>query len=172
MTISQIPYPLVNGFRQSFVSTSVRFAKASIAGSPGGIALSLALRGYTKIKYKWKRTREMPRGNHPDPLGKTRGENEYTCEAEYLMAEANAIVQTIAQIKSGFGDLFFDLIVTHAEQGTDTVTDSIIGCTLDSLENDSAQGAAPTKRAFEFSPLKILWNGQDNNAVVLRSTGQ
>lgn len=162
-----ISYPLVNGYRQSFVSTEVTFSQPGLNGAAGQ-ALQLALRGYTSIKYTRKRSRTMVRGNHPDPIGKTRGENEYTCEVEYLLSEFQAIQAAIQALQAGYGDVAFNMIVTHAEPGSDPTTDTIIGCTIDSTENDSAQGTEATKRKMEFNPLKILLNGIDDTQVPLQ----
>src|SRR5271165_7116200 len=105
-----IAYPLLNGVRQSFVSTEVRFAAPSLGATQGGTALSLNLRGYKSATYGRTRTRGMMYGNHPDPLGKTRGKNEYKCELEFAIAEVNAIqqaLQSLAGGASGYGDVFF-----------------------------------------------------------------
>lgn len=162
-----IPYPLIGGYRQSFVSTEVVFAQPALGSTSAGQALALSLRGYKSIKYSRKRTRAVVRGNHPDPLGKTRGENEYECEVEYLIAEYNAIQNAIQSLQAGYGDVFFSLVITHAEPGLDAVTDSVLGCTIDTTENDSAQGPDPTMRKMSFSPLKVLFNGVDDTQVPL-----
>lgn len=163
-----ISYPLINGYRQSFVSTEVTFTQPAVGATSGGQALQLALRGYKSIKYTRKRSRTMVRGNHPDPLGKTRGENEYTCEVEYLLAEFQAIQDAIQQLQAGYGDVSFNLVVTHSEPGSDPTTDTIVGCTIDSTENDSAQGTEATMRKMEFAPLKIFFNGVDDVTVPLQ----
>ena len=168
--MSSISYPLINGYRQSFVSTEVNFVQPSIGSSAAGQSLSLALRGYKSIKYSRKRTRAMLKGNSPDPLGKTRGENEYTCEAEYALEEFNAIQAALQGIQQGYGDVFFGLFVTHAEPGLDAVTDQILGCTLDDTENDSAQGPDATMRKMSFSPLKVLFNGIDDLEIPLQGS--
>lgn len=166
-----VQYPLVNGARQSFVSTEVRFVSPSLANSQAGVALSLALRGYKSIKYSRKRERAELRGNSPDPLGKTRGENKYECEADYALEEYKAIQAALQAIQSpGYGDVFFALQITHAEPGLTSVVDSVLGCTLDTTENDSAAGPDPTMRKISFSPLKVLFNGIDDLAVPLQGS--
>ncbi len=49
-----------------------------------------------------------------------------------------------------------------------TISDVIQGCTIDSTEADNAEGTDPTKRTFDLSPLKILFNGVDDLAVPLQ----
>ncbi len=168
MASTPIQYPIIGGYRQSFVSTEVTFVQPAVGASAAGQALQLALRGYKSIKYTRKRTRAVVRGNHPDPLGKTRGENEYTCEVEYLLAEYNAIQAALQSLQAGYGDVFFNLVIIHAEPGADSVTDSVIGCTIDTTENESQQGPDPTMRKMEFSPLKVLFNGIDDVQVPLQ----
>ena len=154
-----IVYPLINGARHSFASVEVKVA--------GQIYFA------TSVNYSRKRNRTVVRGNHPDPLGKTRGENEYSADIEFLLSEYNALqAALIAQanqqnLNGGYGDVAFQVIVTYAENGLDTVTDTINGCTMDSTEASNAQGADPTKRKFEMNPLKILFAGQDDSSIPL-----
>ena len=160
-----ISYPDINGVRQSFVSSEIKFAQPAIGGSVGGATLSLNLRGYKAADYGRKRTRGELRGNHPDPLGKTRGSNAYTGKFTYALAEALAIrnaLQALAGGSSGYGDVFFSVIVTHSETGFDTQTDSVLGCTLDDDQIKLAEGVEATMVELDFSPLKVLINGVDD----------
>ena len=160
-----IAYPLLNGVRQSFVSTEIRFATAAIGATQGGTTLSLNLRGYKNAEYGRKRTRGELRGNHPDPIGKTRGSNAYTGKFTYALAEALAIrnaLQALAGGASGYGDVFFSVIITHSETGFDTQTDTVSGCTLDDDQIKLAEGVEATMVDLDFSPLKVLINGVDD----------
>lgn len=156
---SALQYPLVNGVRHSFASIEVKVA--------GQIYYA------TSVNYSRKRNRTIVRENHPDPVGKTRGSNDYTADIEMLLAEFNLLqAALVAQanqqgLNGGYGDVFFEVVVTYSENGLDTVADHIIGCTLDSTESSNAEGTDPTKRKFEMSPLKILFNGQDDVSTPL-----
>ena len=166
-----IAYPLLNGVRQSFVSTEIRFATAAIGATQGGTTLSLNLRGYKNAEYGRKRTRGELRGNHPDPIGKTRGSNAYTGKFTYALAEALAIrnaLQALAGGASGYGDVFFSVIITHSETGFDTQTDTISGCTLDDDQLETKQGPTGTLITLDFGPLKILMNGVDDCDPILQ----
>jgi hypothetical protein len=173
MASTAISYPLVNGARHSFVSTEVRFTQPAVGSTQTGAALALALRGYKSINYNRTRSRTMVRGNHPDPLGKTRGTNEYKADCEFFLAEFNAIQAALQALAGqGYGDVFFDVVVTYSENGFDTITDTIIGCTLDTTEASNSEGTEATMRKMEFNPLKVLFNGLDDVPNPLQGGAQ
>lgn len=158
---SPLQYPLVNGSRHSWASVEVKVA--------GQIYYA------TAANYSRKRNRTMVRENHPDPTGKTRGSNDYSADIEMLLAEYNllqaALISQAQQqnLNGGYGDVFFQVVVSYSENGLDTVTDTINGCTMDSTEASNAEGTDPTKRKFELSPLKILFGGQDDLSTPLKA---
>ena len=149
-----IQYPLINGVRHSFSSIELK-----IAGQ--------IFTGFKSANYSRKRSRTMVRGNHPDPLGKTRGTNEYSADVEMFLAEFNLLQATIQAVTAGYGDVFFTVTVTYSENGFDTLVDEITGCTLDSTDASNSQGTDPTVRKFELNPIKIKFNGLDDCAVPL-----
>lgn len=170
-----IAYPLLNGVRQSFVSTEIRFATAAIGATQGGATLNLNLRGYKSATYGRVRSRTKVWGNHSDPIGKTRGKNDYKCELEFAIAEVYAIqlaLQALAGGQSGYGDVFFGLIITHSENGFDTITDSILGCTFDEDEVGIAEGSEATYQKLNLNPLKVLRNGMDDVTFPLTPVAQ
>jgi len=154
-----IQYPLVNGYRHSWASIEVKVA--------GQIYYA------TAVNYSRKRSRTKVKENHPDPTAKTRGSNDYDADIELLLSEYNALQAALINqanqqgLNGGYGDVFFQVIVSYTENGLDTVTDTILGCTMDSTEAANAEGTDPSKRKFEMSPLKILFNGQDDLAIPL-----
>jgi len=141
-----ISYPLINGVRHSFASIELK--------CNGQIFI-----GFKSINYSRTRNRGLVRGNHPDPLGKTRGENEYSADAEFYLAEWNLFQ---AQLGDGYGDVFFQVLSTYSENGFDTIQDVINGCTVDSLEASQSQGPDPLVRKMDLKPLKVLFNGVDD----------
>ncbi len=166
-----LAYPLLNGNRHSFVSTEFRFKAPAIANTQAGNALSLALRGYKSANYSRTRSRSYVRGNHPDPLGKTRGTNEYKGDCEWYLAEFNVIqAQLQALAGQGYGDVYFDIVITYSENGFDVITDTILGCTLDTTEASNAEGNDATVRKMELNPLKVLFNGLDDTDPPLQVT--
>ena len=156
---SPLSYPLVNGYRHSWASIEVKLN--------GQIFYA------TSVNYSRKRNRTIVRENHPDPVGKTIGANEYSADLEMLLAEYNALQAGLIAaanqqgLNGGYGDVFFQVVVQYSENGLDTVTDTIDGCTMDSTEASNAEGTDPTKRKFELSPLKIKFGGQDDLATPL-----
>jgi len=151
---TQIQYPLINGVRHGFSSI-----EAKIAGQ--------IFVGFTAINYSRTRTRSLVRGNHPDPLGKTRGTNEYKAEVELYLAEWNLLQAILLSQGAGYGDVFFQVIVTYGENAFDTVTDVLLGCTVDVVDVSQSEGPDPLKRKLDLSPLKILFGGKDDLAVPL-----
>lgn len=146
-----ILYPLINGVRHSFASIELKLG-------------SQIFIGFKSINYSRTRTRTKVRGNHPDPLAKTRGENDYTADCELYFAE---FVLFLSQFGSGYGDQVFQVLTTYSENGFDTIQDTINGCTIDTTEASQSQGPDPLIRKFELNPLKVLFNGLDDLTVPL-----
>jgi hypothetical protein len=141
-----ISYPLLNGVRHSFSSIELKIN-------------GVIYQGFKSINYNRTRTRGMARGNSPDPLGKTRGENEYKADCELYLAEWNLLQ---AGLGAGYGDVSFTVICSYTENGFDVITDELQGCTLDDSDAANSQGVDPTVRKCTLSPIKILFNGIDD----------
>ena len=157
MSASPISYPLVNGARHSFVSIELKL-------------MGVIFQGFTSINYTRTRSRTMVYGNSPDPLGKTRGKNEYKADCEVYLAEWNLFQSQLLAIQPGYGDVFFSVTVIYNEPGFDVITDSIVGCTMDTTEASNAEGTDPTKRKFELNPIKIFFNGYNDSQTPLVGT--
>lgn len=151
MAVSQVQYPLVNGARHSFASIELKLNTQLFVG-------------FKSINYSRTRSRTLVRGNSPDPIGKTRGDNEYSADCELYLAEWNLFQ---SQLGKGYGDQYFQVVVTYSENGFDTITDTLIGCTIDSTEVSQGQGSDALTRKFNLMPLKILFNNIDDLAIPL-----
>ena len=151
-TTSPIQYPLINGFRHSFVSIKLKLN--------GNDCLA-----FKSLNYSSSRTRSKPYGRHPDPLGKTRGTNEYKCDAEIYLAEFHKFL--VDELGAGYGDRQFPIYVTHDEEGSDLIEDVIYGCTIDSIDASHSQGSDATARKIDFGPTKIKFSGLDDLAEPL-----
>lgn len=153
MAIEALQYPLVNGRKHGFASIEMKIN-------------GLIYRGFKSIKYGRKRTRELVRGNHPDPIAKTVGENEYTGEVELYLAEWYVFQDSLGD-GNGYGDVPFIVLVTYGQSPFVTRTDTLSGCSMDSTDADNSQGPAALTRKVDIAPLKILFNGKDDVANPL-----
>lgn len=153
MTVATSPlqFPLINGGGLSYPSIELKIN-------------GLIFRGFKSINYDYSRERAKVYGNSPDPLFKTTGKADYTCDAEIYLAEWNAF---LAQLGAGFGDAFFPILVSYTQPGFDPTQDSILGCTIDKMTASQSEGTDPLVRKVEFNPLKILYNGLDPLAIPL-----
>ncbi len=152
-----LTYPLIRGVRHSFASITLVFAL------DGGKKVQMFCKS---INYGRTRSRGLVRGNHPDPIAKTRGENEYKCSVEMALAEYRLLV---AEIGPGYGDKVFSTQVTYGESGFETVTDEILGCTIDDDDASNSQGPDPLMRKLDLAPLKILMAGIDDLKIPMVS---
>lgn len=151
-----IKYPTINGFGFSFASVSV-----TIDCEATGKSLELP-NGFSAINYKRERDHGEPaRGPHPDPLFKVRGQNKCTASIK-LYKNLSDYIKTEVLGGAGHGDRFFTLTVQFAEEGSDTKTDVIKGCTWGSDGSDNAKGTDPTEIEVNLTPLKVLFNGEDD----------
>jgi hypothetical protein len=172
-------YPTISGARHSFASIELKVAGQIFSG-------------FKSINYSRVRSRSYVMSNNPDPIGKTRGTNAYKADVEFYLAEFNAFMSmlggqgiqlsgalsipgvvsiagalTINAGGAGYGDQAFQILVTYSENGFDTITDQLIGCTFDSTEASNSVGDDPTVRKVELNPIAILYGGISDNATPL-----
>lgn len=143
-------YPLINGFRHGFSSITLIFNLSD------GKTVQMFCKS---INYGRTRSRGLVMGNHPDPIAKTRGENAYKCSVEIPLAEYRLL---LAEIGPGYGDKIFSTFVVYGENGFETVTDEIHGCTIDDDDASNSQGPDPLMRKLDLNPLKIRMGGVDD----------
>ena len=150
--MADLQFPMVNGVRHGFSSIELKMN--------GQI-----FKGFKSINYSRTRSRTLVRGNHPDPIAKTRGENDYSGDCELYLAEWNLFMTLLGG--DGYGDASFTVLVTYGEDGFDTVTDELTGCTMDSTEASNSQGPDPLTRKIDLKPLKIKFGGKDDLTTAL-----
>jgi hypothetical protein len=146
-----LQFPMINGLRHDWSSIELK-------------ANSQLFMGIKAIDYEWTREVAMVRGFSPDPLGQTRGTNSYGCTVEMYLAEWNLF---LSQLGSGYGDTFFSISSSYAENGFDQITDQIIGTRLIGCAANMTQGSDPLTRKLKFQPTKIKYQGFDDLATPL-----
>lgn len=159
MPVNQAPiqYPLVNGVRHSFASIELKVGTD-------------IYNGFRAIDYNRVRTRAKPRGNHPDPYGKTIGENDYTATIEFYLAEFYRLINSLG---NGYGDIPVEVSVTYAVPAIGgspafvTHQDIIKGGTIDSSEASQQTGPDALTRKIDLNPTKILYDGLEDLLVPL-----
>lgn len=141
-----ISFPSINGLRHDWSSVEPK-----VNGQ--------ILQGIKSINYSMTREVSYVRGISPDPIGQTRGTNDYTCDAEVYLAEWNLL---LSQLGDGWGDKFFQIQVSYAENGFDQITDLLVGCRLTGVEASQSQSGDPLVRKLTFKPTKIFYQGFDD----------
>ena len=109
-----LSFPEINGLRHDWSSIELK-------------ANSQLFMGIKSIDYEWTREVALVRGFSPDPLGQTRGTNTFGCSIELYLAEWNLF---LSQLGNGFGDAFFSIQISFAENGFDQITDQVLGSRL------------------------------------------
>lgn len=146
--VTPIQVPLTNGVVRSFGHVRLQIAGLEFTG------------GFKSIKRSRKRNREMVRSNNPDPVGKTLGENEYSCSAVLYYDWFMNLLQTVRDnLGAGYGDQPFTIFVSYVGKNLVTYTDRIVNCTFDDTTADDEQGTKPLEREINFNPTKIFFGG-------------
>ncbi len=148
-----IPYAIINGARASFPSIIYKIDGQEFTG-------------FKSITLTRKRDQAMVYGANPDPIGKTRGKNSYEHTAEVYVAEWKTFM--LDHFGAGYGDRYFSNEVTITESGFDTQTHLVEGCTISSSELAFSEGNDALTTKVDFNPVKILFNGIDDNATPLQ----
>jgi hypothetical protein len=153
--------PLTNGVIRSFGHVRANFAGLDMMG------------GFASIKRSRKRTREQPRSNSPDPIGKTLGENEYQASAVFYFDWFMNLLTTVQNtLGPGYGDQPFTIYVSYTGVNLVEYTDTILNCTIDTTTADDAKGPGALTREIEFNPTKILFGGMEDLADPLVAPAQ
>ena len=97
------------------------------------------------------------RGTSPYVTETTRG--EYSAECDFTLSlEDGAIL--IAALGNGFMEQRFQIVNSYAEEGSDTITDTLSKLRITGVELTSSRGGGPIMRKFTCHVQDpILWNG-------------
>jgi hypothetical protein len=63
--------------------------------------------------------------------------------------------------------VFFGTTITYTENGFATITDSILYCTIDSVEQSTSEGVDEVAVEINLNPLLVLRNGQPMSSIPL-----
>lgn len=150
-----INYPDTTGFRAAGASVILKIDDQEFPG-------------WTAVEGERTRERVLVWGANADPLGKTRGKNTYKASVGMYPAEFNVFM--VQHFGPGWGDRQFSAQVIVNENGYDTIDIRMTGCTVDVMKFSFASDSAdPLKiEGIELNPIKITWNGVDDNARPLR----
>ena len=154
--IAPILVPLTNGFVRSIAHVRLEIAGLEFTG------------GFKAIKRSRKRSRELPMSNNADPVGKTVGENKCECSAEMYVDWYYNLIRTINQnYGAGYADQPFTIYTSFVGWNLVPHTDTIVGCTFDDDDGDDKTGPAALVRTVNFNPIKIYFDGLDDNSDPL-----
>lgn len=144
-------YPNVRGMRMSFSSVKVSMDNQAPLIACKDISYDDTLSG-VKVK-----------GTNPYPLGRTRGDYEANGSIEIYREEFNDFMNTISPLQ-GFKESSFDIVVQYSENGTDVITDTLVGCRIESNPSKASQSADPLTIAVKLSVMHILWGNRHSIA--------
>jgi len=147
-----IPYALINGVRHDFTSIVFKLDGQEFVG-------------FSKVNWSRERKRTTVMGANPDPLGKTRGQNEYKFTVTLFVAEFYEFVT--AHFGAGYGDKFFTAQLSINENGFAPQDVEAQGCTIDKTALDASAGTEALTIEMDFNPVKIIANNVDDNATPL-----
>jgi len=131
--------------RMSFSSVTIKMAGQSPLIACKDISYDDTLAG-VKVK-----------GTNPYPLGRTRGDYEANGSIEIYREEFNDFMQTFTGVK-GFKETSFDIVVQYSENGTDVITDTLVGCRIESNPSKASQSADPLTIPVKLYVMYILWD--------------
>lgn len=145
-------FPLIRGVKYDFSSVEVDIN--------GEIFTDIQA-----VDYSDTVSRSFLRGANAVPLGRTRGEYEATGSIT-LSKRGGADLKAL--LGNGFYEVSFDMTVSYSEAEEGVITDKVIGCQFESNENAHATGPDPLVEVFPLSVMRILWNGLDPMANMLK----
>lgn len=153
--------PLVNGFLYSF---------ASIEAKLGGKRFI----GFKEINYKSKRDRGKLHGAASQMLGRTRGKHTSDTSFALYRASWQEFIDFLMEGQTrfvGICDVFFEIVVTFAEEGAPTLTDELKNCTIDEIDCGNSDGTDPSMIKNSLTVQRILYNGKpDVGDIDLQGT--
>lgn len=150
---SSIPYPLVNGHRFSWNSLELRFN-------------GLLFVGVKSLNYKPSLQPGLVRGTSPLPIGRTKGEAEFTGDFEMLRLEWEQLLLSLGAPLRGFGEVSFPITAAYFEVGSPVVLDTVVGARVGEADVSNAQGTDASSVKASFGAMNIFLNGSGITSPV------
>lgn len=145
------PAPYINGYRYDWSSLETSILDTRYPNS------------FSKITYKKARERGQLRGKGPKKVARTRGKE--TCTASFEMMKEDfedlkaKLVANVQSDKDTWQDVPFDIICSYEENGL-IITDTIVGCLIDSVENAPSRDSQDAAMvSVDLDVMDISLNG-------------
>jgi len=141
-------YPLINGHRFSFASIEARFNE-------------LPSLGFKAINYDDSLEPGEVYGSRPQVLGATRGKQKASGDFEMYRLEFELFKATLGSALPplGFGERFFDIVVTFFEFGQPVITDQLRGCRIKKVGSANTDGTDASVIKCELFVTRVLLGG-------------
>lgn len=147
-----VSYPDINGVRFDWSSVDIKI---------GGVLRPI---GVKSIEYSHRLEPTKVRGNHAQPIGRTRGEYEAEGSITLFKAEAQLLrdaLEALPPAGGGYMEKAFEIVVSYADTGQVTVTDTLVGCRIKSEADSHSQGADPLEESIELDVMCLKKNGKN-----------
>lgn len=149
--MASIGYPLTNGVRHEWSSCEFKFN--------GRIFV-----GVRSVNYDVELKPSLVYGTAPQPIGMTRGVLTPTGDFEMLQAELD---QLLTALGDGYGEKYFQGLVSYSEPWYDTMQDELVGCRITKIGAALSQGADAIYRKVEMMMLDVKLNGRSITSVAV-----
>lgn len=127
------------------------------------VSLDVKIAGDTynpkSLKYGDNVERGMVQGNHPVAYSMTRG--TYKADSATFEFFMEDFITLQKKLGKKFYTTTFQAVASYAEDGRDTVTDTLVGCRFKKRQADNSQGNDALMRSVEADVHYIKWNGDD-----------
>lgn len=142
---------LINGNRYSFTSVSVQLAGQDI---PKGV--------FKSINYDAQQDPGVVQGNQITMVGRTAGLGTGTGSFEMLVSEWDDFNSALTSDgETPTMSVYFDIIVSYSENGTDTRTDTLRGVKITKIGSSNQQGTDATTKSCDISIARMKLGGID-----------
>lgn len=153
----QISYPFINGHRYSFASIEL-------------VANGIPFTGFKSINYSQELDAGDVYGSRPQKIGRTRGKQNSSCDAEMYRLEWENLKVTLGFGGVGYGEIPFVITVCFAEAPIlgvpqPVITDVIEGARITKSEFSNTEGTDASSVKLTFNVMVIKENGVQSITV-------